>query len=398
MKIAMMVDSHYPVKDGVVEAIDILRKGLEERGHEVLLIAPNPGKQNRLEGVHYISAKKFSVIDNYYLPIFPSGSIFKLKEEEIDVINVHGFAFMAVRGLASGKLLKKPVILTFHTPVWDFIGDYSPLDPGLTLNVGWTYFRSIFKRADITVAQTPSIAKELIRNGVESDIRVIPTGIDIERFRPGIDGTEIRKRYGIEGKKVVIHVGRLCLEKRLEILIEAFSKTDENVVLMIVGKGALDAVLKEQVRSLGLTERVVFTGFVSEEELAMHYAAADMAASSSIHEAQCLAIMNAMACGLPVVCPNGKAFVDFIETGVNGFLYEATPEGCAKAIRKCLAADPKVGINARTTAERYSIPISIDSYLEIYEEAIAAKKKELEPRPMQDRVRKAIGARRRKKE
>jgi 1,2-diacylglycerol 3-alpha-glucosyltransferase len=338
MKIAMLVDSHYPIKDGVVDAIDLLRKELADRGHEVLLIAPDPGKGNRIDGVHYIPAKKLKNFD-YYLPIFPSSSIFSIKEMDADVINVHGFAFMATRGVITGKLLGKPSIVTFHTPVWDFLDDFTPLDNELTQNIGWAYFRRLFKRADFTVAQTPSIAKELEENGVKANIRVIPTGIDTHRFRPGTDGSAIRERYGLSGKKVIIHVGRLSPEKRLDILIRAVAAIkDDDIVLMVVGKGAKDAELKELAASLGIAGRVIFTGFVSEEELPLHYAAADAAASSSTHEAQCLAIMNAMACGLPVACPVGKAFVDFIKDGENGFMYDATPEGCAAAILRALSA------------------------------------------------------------
>jgi 1,2-diacylglycerol 3-alpha-glucosyltransferase len=269
------------------------------------------------------------------------------------------------------------VIVTFHTPVWDFIADYSPLDPELSLNVSWSYFRRLFKRADFTVAQTPSIASELTENGVNADIRVIPTGIDVERFRPGLDGTEIRRRYGIgDEKKVVIHVGRLSPEKTLDILIKAVAHLNDDVVVMIVGKGALEKELKDLAADLGYSGRIIFTGFVSEEELAMHYAAADAAVSSSVYEAQCLAIMNAMACGLPVACPRGRAFVDFIKDGENGFMYDLSPEGCADAVMRSLSADAAVTEEARRTAEEYSIPKSIDSYLSLYAEAIKRRRKE----------------------
>ncbi|MDR0778175.1 MAG: glycosyltransferase, partial [Methanomassiliicoccaceae archaeon] len=369
---AMLVDSHHPVRDGVVNAIDLLRKGLAERGHEVLLIAPDPGKENRIDGVHYIPSAKFKNFD-YYLPILPSDAIFALKEADVDVINVHGFAFMATRGVVSGKLLHKPVIITFHTPVWNFVEAYTPLDPELSLSVSWTYFRNLFKRADFTVAQMPSIAKELIDNGVKAEIRVIPTGIDTERFRPGMDGSVIRERYGLNGKEVVIHVGRLSPEKRLDVLIKAFMNVD--ATLLIVGKGALEGELKELAESRGVSERVIFTGFVSDDELPSYYAAADAAVSSSTFEAQCLAIMDAMACGLPVACPNGRAFVDFIEDGVNGILYDGSSEGCADAIKKCLSADASMRTNARRTAEMHSVKTSLDSYISLYEEAILKKRK-----------------------
>jgi glycosyltransferase involved in cell wall biosynthesis len=85
--------------------------------------------------------------------------------------------------------------------------------------------------------------------------------------------------------------------------------------------------------------------------------------------------MDAMACGLPAACPDGRAFVDFIRDGVTGFMYDATPKGCAEAIRKCLTADPSVGVNARRTAEEYSISGSIDAYVSLFEELIDAKRR-----------------------
>lgn len=369
-----MVDSHYPIKDGVVDAIDILRRGLKERGHEVVLIAPNPGREHQLEGIHYLPAKKFKNFE-YYLPMYPSDVIFKLKELGVDVINVHGFALMAMRGVALGKLLGIPSIITFHTPVWNFLGEFSPLDTAFSVKVTWSYFRNLFRRADVTVAQTPSIANELVQNGVKANIRIIPTGIDADKFRPGLDGNGIRERYGLGNKKVLIHVGRLAPEKCLDALIRTIAGSDDrDLVLMIVGKGALEKELKELTASLGMNERIIFTGFVSEEELPLHYAAADAAISSSIYEAQCLAIMNAMACGLPVVCPNGRAFVDFIKDGENGFMYNGTQEECIAATRKALTADPSVGMNARRTAETYTIQRSVDTYVSLYEEAIEKKR------------------------
>ncbi|MCL2712873.1 MAG: glycosyltransferase [Methanomassiliicoccaceae archaeon] len=375
MKIAMLVDSHYPNKDGVVDAIDLLRGELAKRGHQVLLIAPDPGKGKRMDGVHYIPAMRVDAI-GYFLPIFPSDSIFEIKDADVDVINIQGFGFMAVRGIATGKLLKKPVVLSFHTPVWDFVADYSPLPADISVNFTWTYFRRLFKWADLSVAQTPSIAKELFDNGVKpDDIRIIPTGIDTETFRPGNDGTVIRERHNIVNKKVIIHVGRLSPEKQMDVLLNAFTKMDDDTVLMIVGRGALEKELKDLTASLGLNDKVIFTGFVPDEELPLHYAAADAAVSSSVYEAQCLAIMNAMAAGLPVACTNGRAFVDFIRDGENGYLYEPSPEGCAEAMKKCLSAPDTMRTDARRTAEEYSIPRSVDAYISLYEEAIAKKKR-----------------------
>jgi len=93
---------------------------------------------------------------------------------------------------------------------------------------------------------------------------------------------------------------------------------------------------------------------VSDEELASHYAASDIVVSASRFETQGLTIAEAMACGLPAACSDGRAFLDVVEDGINGYFFDDTSERCAEAILKCLDNKEILAVNARKTAESYS--------------------------------------------
>ena len=375
MRIAMITDSYHPTKDGVVTSLDITKGVLESIGHEVSVIAPDPGEKDRIPGVHYFPAIGFKWYEGYFLPVLPSNKIEILRRIDPDVIHVHGIAFMAVKALIAARTLKKPIVMTFHTMVGDTMKYYSPvkMPEELSERLVWIYLRNILKRVDALILPTAPIADELAGKGVNTkNMTVIPTGIDTLRFVPG-SGAKIRERYGIKDKKVVIHVGRISFEKNIHIAVEAMGSVD-GAVLMIVGKGPAEDSIRKTVAENGLCDRVIFTGFVGDDELTDHYNAADAAVSASEFETQGLSVLEAMSCGLPVACVGVRAFAEFVRDGYNGHLFDGTPEGCANALKLCLSADDDMRKNARSTAESFSLDKVAVKLTELYEAAISDKK------------------------
>jgi 1,2-diacylglycerol 3-alpha-glucosyltransferase len=379
MRIAMVTDSYYPTRDGVVTSITTIKNALESLGHEVFVIAPDPGKEFHQEGVRYFPAIEFKGYKGYYVPVFPSNKIDVMKDLDVDVIHIHGIAVMALKGMICARTLKMPAVITFHTMVGDTMRYYSPvpMPQALSEKLVWTYLKNILKRADAVIAPTESTALELKNKGVCSrDLRVIPTGIDVCRFVPGIDGSELKKKYTIGEKKVIVCVGRVSYEKEIDVLIKAMIDIDD-VVLMIVGRGPAQDDLKELVTKLGIGKKVIFTGFVPDSELVQYYGVADVSASASRFETQGLSILEAMSCGLPVVCTNARALADFVKNDENGYLFDGTSEDCSRVIRKALSADDSIRKNARKTAEQFSITLSVAKTVSLYEDVISAKKKRL---------------------
>ena len=378
MRIAMMTDSYFPTRDGVVTSICTIKESLEELGHEVFIIAPEPEKEYRQEGVYYFKSIRFKSYDGYYVPIFPSNKIEILKEIDPDVIHIHGVATMALRGLVCGHTLKLPTVMTFHTMVDDAAQYYSPIKlPPETMNrLIWIYLRQILKRMDVVVTPTSCIGAEIISHGAECrNMVTVPTGAKTEVFHPGLPYDDLVARYGLEGKRIIVHVGRVSYEKDIDMVIRAMSKVDAH--LLIVGKGPAKEDMERLVGELGLEDKITFTGFVSDEELPRFYNMADMVISASKFETQGLTILEAMATGKPVACRNGRAFAEIVKDGVNGYLFD-DDEGCVDAINRCLNAPEDVRKASFQTAMENSRARSIEKYVEAYELAIETKRRRLE--------------------
>ncbi|MDR0888194.1 MAG: glycosyltransferase [Candidatus Methanoplasma sp.] len=373
MRIAMITDSYLPTRDGVVTAVITLRKALEDLGHTVFVIAPDPGEADREEGVIYFPAKKFKKYPEYFLPIFPSNKIERIKALDVDVIHIYGVTFMALKALISARTLKIPTVMTYVTNVVDTMEYYSPLPLPMELQsrLAWIYMRNYLKRPHCIIALTESTIAEFEENRVRTKrTEVIPIGIDVHRFRRGLDGSEIRKRYSLNDKRVIIHVGRVSYEKNIDTVIRSVKYLPDDVRLMVVGKGPALDEMKEIAETEGLNDRVVFTGFVPDDELALHYAVSDVVVSASRFETQGLTIAEAMACGLPAACSDGRAFLDVVTEGYNGYFFGDTPEGCAEAIVNCLESKGTLSDNARKTAETYSMETVGKKLTEVYEQVV----------------------------
>lgn len=374
MRIAMMTDSWFPTRDGVVTSITIIKESLEALGHEVFIIAPEPEKEARQDGVYYFPAVRFKSYEGYYVPILPSNKMEILREIHPDIIHIHGVATMAIRGLICGHELGIPTVMTFHTMVDDAAKYYSPikLPPETMERLIWTYLRRILKRMDVVVTPTSCIGDELrSRGAVCRNLVTIPTGTNTAEFHPGIPGDDIRRRHGLIGDRVAIHVGRISYEKELDMVVRAMLNIDAK--LLIAGKGPAKADIEGLVNELGLQDKVVFAGFVPDSELPAYYNAADIAVSASKFETQGLSILEAMASGKPVACRNGRAFAEIVHDEENGYLFDDV-DGCIEAMEKAFDAPDRVRNASLKTALDNSRERSAQLYVDAYNLALETKR------------------------
>ena len=154
----------------------------------------------------------------------------------------------------------------------------------------------------------------------------IPSGVDTSLFDPKPTESEragFRKRFGFgRNDRVLISVGRLVIRKNFAALIDTFSKIIKNVPearLLIVGEGPLEDGLNEQVRTLGLEGKVVFTSNHTFQELARFYACADLFVFTPYYEGQGLVIMESMSAGTPCVSTDVGGVPEMIRQGVDGY-------------------------------------------------------------------------------
>ena len=149
----------------------------------------------------------------------------------------------------------------------------------------------------------------------------------------------------------------------------------DDVRLFVVGKGPALQEMKDLASKEGVEDKVIFTGFVPDDELPLYYSASDAVVSASRFETQGLTIAEAMACGLPAACADGRAFLDVVEEGVNGYFFKDTPEDCAEAMIKCLDNKDAIASDARRIAESYSMESTGRRMVSLYEDVVSKKKR-----------------------
>jgi 1,2-diacylglycerol 3-alpha-glucosyltransferase len=367
--------------DGVVNSIRNTKIALEKLGHEVIVIAPgdrenwNSSEKDTL----YCRAIEFRRYPGYRIAIYPTKSdLFFLEEHGVDIVHSHGVAFMGLKGMWAARELGIPMVLTFHTMILDAVPYYTTPRPGsgIIRKLISLYLRGFLHHCGVVVAPTRAVLREL--EGIAPRMRrkaVVPNGVDVDRFRPGLDGRPVRERHGLEDGEVLLYVGRVAPEKDVGFLIEAFPRILErrsDMRLLLVGTGPSLGRFERVVEKMGLKDKVVFAGFVSDQDLPHYYAACDVMASASRFETQGLVALEAMACGKPVVAVNYRAFPDYLKEEANGFLFEpGDVEGFCDAVLKALDCDGDLKDRARKTAEEFSLERCTAKLLAIYEEMAA---------------------------
>jgi glycosyltransferase involved in cell wall biosynthesis len=180
-------------------------------------------------------------------------------------------------------------------------------------------------KADMITCDCETVKRRIIElSGFpEERIVVIPWGINLGAFNPMVSGTEIRGQLGWVDKKVIIMTRRFEPIYGIEYFIQALMHVvqhEPNVRVILAGTGLLEERIRGLVDQLGLTPYVHFPGMIPNHELPKYLASADLYVTSSLSDGSSNALMEAMACGLPVVVSDIAAHYEWVEDGVNGFI------------------------------------------------------------------------------
>ncbi|HUV61300.1 MAG TPA: glycosyltransferase [Thermoplasmata archaeon] len=375
MKIAMFTDSYHPTVDGAVVAMERQCRGLEARGHEIVLLAPDTPSREKTSRwpVHYLPSIEFRSYRDYRIVVSPSDMLEYLREQDVDIVHSHGLASMAILSLTAARALRLPSVLTFHTMANEAVKYYSfiGLREDLMVPLVWVYLRNLLRRPDVVIFPSTPIEEEILGKGIRPVAHeVIPTGVDCAAFSPANRDPSLLARYGLDGKRVILHVGRLSMEKRLDIILRAMTELkeqDHDLRLLVVGAGPAQEHYRSMARDLGVADEVVFTGFVSDDVLARAYASCDILALASTFETQGLVILEAMASGTPVAGIECRAIPEFVREGYNGSLFDA--ESCVDGLRRCLEGAESFRANAMETSRQYSVGACTARLEKAYERA-----------------------------
>ncbi len=382
MKIAMFTDSFHPTVDGAVVSMERQCAGLEAKGHDIVMLAPRPLTDVEARWpVHYLPSVEFRSYRGYRIVVSPSDMLEYLRGEKVDIIHCHGLASMAILSLTAGKALRTPTVLTFHTMASEAVKYYSFIGvrDDLVVPLVWVYLRNLLKRPEMVVFPSKPIEKELLEHGVRTKAHaVVPTGVDCTLYTPENRDPSVISDHGLEGRRVMLHVGRLSMEKRLDIVLRAVKdlrREEPDLRLLVVGSGPAEHEYRRLTRRLDIEDRVIYTGFVPDDFLLKAYATCDMLVLASTFETQGLVILEAMASGTPVAGIRCRAIPELVKDGHNGTLFDET--SCTDGIRRCLGSLDALRPNSLETARRYSTDACTDRLVEAYERAFEVKRKSL---------------------
>lgn len=361
MRIGFFTDTFLPQMNGVVTALLNSGSELVKRGHEVSIFCPKSGvREYAGMEVYSYPAVTFRPYPEFRIAV-PRG---RDRAPKLDIVHTHSPFTMGFFGWRVAKFQKIPRVSTFHTPLSEYVSYVSRFGKIVLKPVTWEFCRSFYNGHRKLVAISKTLKKTLRDHGIRKPIEVIPNGIDTKFFHPA-DRIEARRKLGMGDGRTFLYLGRLGQEKSIDMVIKAFENVQAK--LIVAGRGPAERKLRKLTVGLGLQKKVVFTGFVQEKMKPVYYSAADALVTASKVETQGLVVLEAMACGLPVIGAEALALPEVISDGVNGHLFE--PRDIEELAEKIEAFEPseRMRKNAIRTSKNYSIEKCTDKLERFYE-------------------------------
>lgn len=318
MRIGFFTDTYFPQVSGVSTSIKTLKEELEKLGHEVYIFTTTDPDADefekdivRMPSVPFVSFKDRRIVVR---GIFFAYQI--AKELQLDIIHTHTEFGAGFLGKMVANRLHVPVIHTYHTMYEDYL-HYIANGKVVRPSHVKRFVRIFVNHSTGVICPSKRVVETLARYGVDIPMRIIPTGIEVERFkRPEITLTQtsaLRRELGITPEqKMILSLSRVSYEKNIQAIVREFSKVvakEPAARLVIVGKGPYQEALRQLVVAEKLTEVVQFTGEVPNDRVAYYYRAADYFVSASSSETQGLTYAESIASGTQCVV-KGNDYLD----------------------------------------------------------------------------------------
>ncbi|MBP1040479.1 glycosyltransferase family 4 protein [Vagococcus sp. BWB3-3] len=323
MRIGIFSDTYFPQVSGVSTSIKTLKESLEGMGHQVYIFTTTDPKAEaaeenivRLPSIAFMSFKdrRIAISGNYK-------ALRIARQLKLDVIHTQTEFSLGFIGKHVAKQMGIPHIHTYHTMYEDYL-HYIAGGKLLRPRHVAALSRYFCNQADGVVAPSKRVEDQLRGYEVYSKIGIIPTGVDLSKFKPVVDGHNIRHELNLRADQpIILSLSRLSEEKNIMAVIQAMPEVLQSrpdARLVIVGGGPQRDELEKAVSELAITEAVVFTGEKKSHEVPNYYTQADVFVSASESESQGLTYIEALACKTAIVAKEN----DYTKTlvGPNGEL------------------------------------------------------------------------------
>jgi len=387
MRLTMFSDNFYPELGGIQDSIMVSARELGARGHRILLFAPAAAPRDYARA--NLSVGEVDLGPNVTIRRVPSLPVPSSSQQsrvvvptgrcrrEValfrpDLIHSHTFLGLGLEALWAARRMGVPLVGTNHWAIgaFDF---YAPFWRATVRRRSLRALTSYYQSCDWVSAPSRFTVAEMVANGLARPCTVISNPIDTRRFHPVDPATRhaLKARFGL-GPQTIVYAGRLAREKCIDVLIHAFATVcadRPDAILVLAGHGSARAPLAALAGRLGVGGRVRFTGTLGHDALAELLAAADLFAIASMSETQSMVLLQAMACGLPVVGARCGGLIEHIPPATGclaepgrseDFLEKLTWLLVNQSARECM------GAAARQFAEAFSITKIADAWEDLY--------------------------------
>jgi len=372
IRVACVTETYPPEVNGVSLTVARMVEGLQRRNHDVQLVRPRQAVQDAArwgDRFHEVLLRGLPI------PRYPSLRMGMPSRRALvrlwalqrpDVVHIATEGPLGWSALQAARQLRLPVCSDFRTNFHTYSQMYG---------VGWLhkpimgYLRKFHNRTLCTMVPTEALRRELASSGFER-LLVLTRGVDGLQFSPAHRSEALRADWGAgQDTLVVTCVGRLAREKNLDLLVAAFQAIKQTVPaarLVLVGAGPLDEELRQRVPD------AVFAGQRRGDDLAAHYASADLFLFPSMSETFGNVTTEALASGLPVVAFAHAAAGQLITDGVDGV---CVPFGDAQAFvhaAVALAADADRRERLGRSGRARALELDWDAIVQRFESVLAA--------------------------
>lgn len=316
LRVLVVTESFLPQINGVTNSVRRVLEHLAEQGHEAMVLAPTAPESGEYLGFPIVVTRGITLpaYDDFRIGMESRKRFRKyMVEFDPDVVHVASPASMGCAAVKAAQELGIPVVAIYQTDMVGFAKGYEDRYHVTGLAKAMKKLtRKIHNAADRNLAPSSASIAQLEGLGIGNNV-LWPRGVNVEQFDPSRRDNELRSRLAPNGEFIVGYVGRLAVEKELELL-DVFHD-DPRYSLVLVGGGPDEDRLRK------LMPRAHFLGLLHGDELGAAYASLDVFVHTGRHETFCQAAQEGLAAGLPVIAPNQGGPIDIVDHGVTGFLY-----------------------------------------------------------------------------
>jgi len=380
LRIGLFTDTYAPQVNGVSISLQLVSEGLQRRGHQVTIFAPRiPGYKDDQPGVVRLPSLKYLNDPPIYVAVLGTPrSTWSLTRKHFDVLHAHSPLTVGLLAYFTASTKNLPLIYTYHTSITDYTHYLKVIGgTGVIRHAARWFSTTSTNLGDQIVVPSPKFQRLLLEQKVTKPIVTIPNGIDLSNFKTAKNPTSFRNKLGLKpDAQILLSVGRVDPEKRLDFLIDAFARMANQIPeaqLVFAGDGSARKKLEAHAANTNVNDRIHFLGMVNRAELPDLLHDASIFLSASTTEVHPISVIEAIASGLPLVAVQDEAFEGMIVENENGHLTPLNVDVFSQTLVKLLSDPEKLkryGKRSAELSENFSIEGQVRTLEHLYMEAI----------------------------